>query len=49
MTYETIAGPLSRVICCLVVFAWLPALIVFYVVRRGWRERGEFGEDKDSG
>lgn len=39
MTYETIAGPLSRVICCLVAFAWLPALVVFYVVRRGWRER----------
>ena len=32
-------GPLSRVICCLVPFAWLPTLLVFYVVRRGWRER----------
>ena len=38
MTYETIAGPLSRVICCLVPFAWLPALVIFYVVRRRNRD-----------
>jgi len=34
MTYETIVGPLSRVICCLVPFAWLPVLLIVYVVRR---------------
>jgi hypothetical protein len=39
MTYETIAGPLSRVICCLVAFAWLPVLAITYVLRRGWRNR----------
>jgi hypothetical protein len=38
MTYETIVGPLSRVICCLVPLAWLPVLAIFYVVRRRNRE-----------
>jgi hypothetical protein len=39
VNYETIAGPLSRIVCCLVPFAWLPALLIAYVARRGWRER----------
>jgi hypothetical protein len=39
VNYETIAGPLSRILCCLVPFAWLPVLLIAYVVRRGWRER----------
>ncbi len=39
MSYETIVGPLSRLLCCLVACAWLPALAIIYVVRRGRRER----------
>jgi hypothetical protein len=39
MNYETIAGPLSRLLCCLVPFAWLPALVIYYVARRGWQAR----------
>jgi len=38
MTFETILGPLSRVICCLVPIAWLPVLLMMYAVRR-LRER----------
>ncbi len=34
MTYETIIGPLSRIVCCFVPFAWLPALIGVYLMRR---------------
>ncbi|HVO42547.1 MAG TPA: hypothetical protein VMT34_07985 [Aggregatilineales bacterium] len=34
MNFEVIAGPLSRVICCLVPLAWLPLLLVLYGVRR---------------
>lgn len=34
MTYEAILGPLSRVICCLVPFAWLPVLVIGYLTRR---------------
>jgi hypothetical protein len=34
MHYESIVGPLSRVLCCLVPFAWLPALAILYAVRR---------------
>ena len=39
MNYETIAGPLSRLICCLLPFAWLPVLAIVYVRRRGWHDR----------
>ena len=38
MTHETIAGPLSRVICCLIPCAWLPALMIIYVIRHGRRK-----------
>ncbi len=34
MTYETIVGPLSRIICCLVPCGWVPMLMIAYVVRR---------------
>ena len=39
MNYETIVGPLFRVICCLIPFAWLPFLVIYYIAKRGWRER----------
>jgi hypothetical protein len=39
MTYQTILGPLSRLLCCLIPFAWLPVLLIIYVARGGWRER----------
>jgi hypothetical protein len=39
MDYETIVGPLSRVICCLVPCGWLPVLLIAFVFRRGWRDQ----------
>jgi hypothetical protein len=34
MTYEAILGPLSRAVCCLVPFAWLPALALWVIIRK---------------
>lgn len=33
-TFFHLLGPISRIVCCLVPFAWVPALVVVYVRRQ---------------